>query len=59
MTGANFSDRDLTLFFRHLLRVKIRCDRKRLDHISIQQKPVVRKREMFESSFPPFPVHGD
>ena len=26
--GANFSYRDLILFFRHQLRVKIRCDRK-------------------------------
>ncbi len=29
--GANFSHRDLILFFRHQLRVKIRCDRRRLD----------------------------
>ena len=29
--GANFSHRDLILFFRHQLRVKIRYDRKRLD----------------------------
>ena len=28
--GANFSHRDLILFFRYQLRVKIRCDRKRL-----------------------------
>ena len=31
--GANFSHRDLILFFRHQLMVNIRCDRKRLDHI--------------------------
>ena len=28
---ANFSHRDLVLYFRHQLRVKIKCDRKRLD----------------------------
>ena len=32
--GANFSHHDLILFFRHQLRVKIRCDRKRLDRIN-------------------------
>ena len=31
---ANFSHRDLVLYFRHQLRVKIRCDRKRLDRIT-------------------------
>ena len=31
---ANFSHRDLVLYFPHQLRVKIRCDRKRLDHIT-------------------------
>ena len=30
---ASFSHRDLILFFRHQLRVKIRCDGKRLDRI--------------------------
>ena len=30
---ANFTHRDLISFFRHQLRVKIRCDRKRLEHI--------------------------
>ena len=35
---ANFSHRDLILFFRHQLRVKIRCDRKRLDHIKFDQR---------------------
>ena len=33
---ANFSHRDLVLYFRHQLRVKISCDKKRLDNI--QQK---------------------
>ena len=28
---ASFSHRDLVLYFRHQFRVKIRCDRKRLD----------------------------
>ena len=28
--GENFSHRDLILFFRHQLRVQVRCDRKRL-----------------------------
>ena len=32
---ANFSHRDLVLYFRHSLRVKIRCDRKRLDRIAL------------------------
>ena len=31
---ANFSNRDMVLYFRHQLRVKIRCDRKRLDRIT-------------------------
>ena len=29
-----FSHRDLVLYFRHQLRIKIRCDRKRLDRIT-------------------------
>ena len=63
--GANFFHRDLILFFRYQLRVKIRCDRKRLDHITFSKKwehaasLVVRKGEMLESSFPPLPAHGD
>ena len=40
---ANFSHRDLVLYFRHLLRVKIRCDRKRLDRITFSRRWVVRK----------------
>ena len=61
---ANFSHRDLVLYFRHLLRVKIRCDRKRLDRITFSRRwvnaasLVVRKGSMLESSFPPLPAHG-
>ena len=36
--GANFSYRDLILFFRHQLRVKIRCDRRRLDRITFSKR---------------------
>ena len=35
---ANFSHRDLVLYFRHQLRVKIRCDRKRLDCITFSKR---------------------
>ena len=35
---ANFSHRDLVLFFRHQIRVKIRCDRKRLDRITFSKR---------------------
>ena len=61
---ANFSHRDLVLYFRQLLRVKIRCDRKRLDRITFSRRwvnaasLVVRKGAMLESSFPPLPSHG-
>ena len=61
---ANFSHRDLVLYFKHQLRVKIRCDRKRLDGITFDKRwvnaasQVVRKGAMLESSFPPLPVHG-
>ena len=61
---ANFSHRDLVLYLRHLLRVKIRCDRKRLDRITFSRRwvnaasLVVRKGAMLESSFPPLPAHG-
>ena len=61
---ANFSHRDLVLYFRHQLRVKIRCDRKRLDRITFSKRwvtaasLVVRKGAILESSFPPLPVHG-
>ena len=61
---ANFSHHDLVLYFRHSLRVKIRCDRKRLDRITFSRRwvnaasLVVRKGAMLESSFPPLPAHG-
>ena len=61
---ANFSYRDLILFFRHQLRVKIRCDRKRLDRITFDKRwvnaasLVLRKGAMLESSFPPLSAHG-
>ena len=35
---ANFSHRDLVLYFRHQLRVKIRCDRKCLDRITFDKR---------------------
>ena len=63
--GANFSYRDLILFFRHLLRVKIRCDRRCLDRITFSKRwvhaasLVVCKGATLESSFPPLPAHGD
>ena len=63
--GANISHRDLILYFRHQLRVKIRCDRKRLDCITFNKwwvyaaSLVIQKGAMLESSFPPFPAHGD
>ena len=61
---ANFSHRDLVLYFRHQLRVKIRCDRKRLDRITFDKRwvnaasLVVRKGTTLESSFPLLPAHG-
>ena len=60
---ANFSHRDLVLYFRHQLRVKIQCDRKRLDRITFSKRVtaaslVVRKVAMLESSFPPLPAYG-
>ena len=57
---ANFSHRDLVLYFRH----QLRCDRKRLDCITFNKRGVnaaslvVRKGAMLESSFPPLPAHG-
>ena len=51
---ANFSPRDLVLHFRHQLRVKIRCDRKRYDRITFDKRwvnaasLVVRKGAMLE-----------
>ena len=61
---ANFSHRELILYFRHQLRVEIRCDRKRLDRITFNRKwvnaasLVVRKGAMMESLFPPLPAYG-
>ena len=63
--GANFSHHDLILFFRHQLRVKIRCDRKRLDRITFDRRwvhtasQVVRKGAMLGSSLSPLPAHSD
>ena len=60
----NFSHRNLVLYFRHQLRVKIKCDRKRLDRITFSKRwvkaaiVVVKKGAMLESSFPPLPAHG-
>ena len=63
--GANFSHRDLILFFRPQLRDKIRCNRKRLDRITFNKRwayaasPIARKETMLESSFPPLPAHSN
>ena len=63
--GANFSYRDLILFFRHQLRVKIRCDRRRLDRITFSKRwvyaasLVVCRGATLEPFFPPLPAHGD
>ena len=63
--GANFSHRDLILYFRHQLRVKIRCDRKRLNRITFDKmwvnaaSLVVRMGATLESYLPPLPAHGD
>ena len=60
---ASFSHRDLVLYFRHQLSIKIRCDRKRLDRITFSKRwvnaasLVVRKGTMLESSFLPLPAH--
>ena len=61
---ANFSHRDLVLYFKDKLRVKIGCDRKCLDFITFDKRwvnaasLVLRKGAMLESSFPPLPAHG-
>ena len=63
--GANFSYRDLILFSRHWLRVKIRCDRRCLDRITFSKRwvhaasLVICKGATLESSFLPLPAHGD
>ena len=62
---VNFSHHDLILFFRNQLRVKIKCDRKRLDCITFNRRwvhttsLVVWKRAILESSFFPLPAHSD
>ena len=62
--GANFSDCGLILFFRHQLKVKIRCDWKRLDPITFNKRwvPAVslvfRKGATLESSFLALFAHG-
>ena len=62
---ANFSHRNLILFFQHQLRVNIRCDRKRLDRITFDKRwanvasLVVRKGATLRSSFPPLSAHGN
>ena len=61
--GANFSHCDLIFFFRH--RVKIKCDRKRLDRITFDKRWVYAaslvawKGATLESSFSPIPAHDD
>ena len=61
---ANFSHRDLVLYFRHQLRVKIIYDRKRLNRITFNKRwvnaasLVVKKGATLESSFPPLPALG-
>ena len=61
---ANFSHRDLVLYFRHQLWNKIRCYSKRLDRITFDKRwvnatsLVVRKGATRESSSPPLPAHG-
>ena len=63
--GSNFSYRDLILFFRHQIRVKIRCDRRCLDRITFSKRLVyaaslvVCKGATLLSSFPPLPAHGN
>ena len=62
--GANFSRRDLILFFWRQLRVKIICNRKCLDRITFDKNwvyvasLVVQKRATLKLSFS-IPVHGD
>ena len=53
---ASFSHRDLVLSFRHQLRVKIRCDRKRLDRITFSKRWVTAassRSDLFPVSFDP------
>ena len=61
--GEKCSHSDLILFFRHQLRVKIRCERK--DKITLDKRwvytvsLVIRKGATLESFFTPLPEHGD
>ena len=45
---ANFSHRDLVLYFSRQIRVKIRCDRKRLDHITFDKRWVNADRVLLD-----------
>ena len=60
---TNLSHRNLILFFRHQLRVKTRCGRKRLDWITFDKRWVYAasmvKGATLELFFPPIPAHGD
>ena len=61
---ANFSHRDLVFYFQHQLRVKIRCDIKRLDRITFSKKvgecsePGRKRRGNVVVILPPLPAHG-
>ena len=61
---AKFSHRDLVFYFRHQLRVKIRCNRTRLGRITFNKwrvdaaTLVLRKGATLGSSFPPLPAYG-
>ena len=63
-SDANFSHRDLILFFRYQLRVKIISNGKRLGRITFNRcllraaSLVLRKGATSESSFTPIPAHG-
>ena len=59
--GANFSLRDLILFFRHQLRVKIKSERKRLGCITSTEGGCMQQAWSCESEqrwSHPFPAHG-
>ena len=59
--NANFSHCDLILFFRHQLRVKIRCDRKRLNCITFNKRWVLAASLILQkgASSSPLPMHGN
>ena len=50
---ANFSHCDLVLYFQHQLRVKIRCDRKRLDRITFSKRWVNAASLVIRKGDPP------